>query len=211
MTYPIPPDPRATDDFDIVRGWDTMDRRQFDVSDTVGASPLAVAVGEPVTFLSGSTSVFKADDILTGNTPYVIGTQIKPAPGIGAAGGTVAGISFSEYNSEFENGGHPDALKTGGVTVLQGKFSLKYAIDDAFFSKANLGVAPAVGLDVVAVYDYDAGPPAEEFVGFTCLSSDLTVRYAGVSPTVAEARIDASVIGKVSYLDSTHVIIDFNI
>lgn len=203
MTYPIPPDARATDTFDVVRGWETMDRRDFDFSDTI-AGDLALGLGEPVKFKAGVAGVVKVDAD-GGAADYIVGT---------AAGVRPAGISWTEYNSDFENGGFPDALSTGKVTVLQGKFSCKFDnTSDAYFVAAgafagtNLEAA-AVGRDVVAVYDHQA--PVNPAAKYGCLRSAAN-RYAGPNPSAAEAAIDHCVIGKVSEISGNYVTVDFNV
>jgi hypothetical protein len=200
MAYPIPPDPRATDDFDVVRGWETMDRRDLDFSDTAAASPLALALGEPLRFLAPVPGVVKVDNIAAAD--YVVGTN---------AGERCAGVSWTTYNSVFENGGFPDALATGKVTVLQGKFSCKFNNHgNAYFVPAVAALftghlGPAVGLDVVAVYE-DATKSAK----YACLTSDPAVRYS-VPPLAAEIGVANSVIGKVSEISGDYVTVDFSI
>ena len=204
MTYPIPPDPRATDDFDVVRGWETMDRRDFDYSDTLSASPLTLALGEPVRFIAGDVGVVKVDNN-GGGVDYVVGTLAGERP---------AGVSWTTYDSVFENGGFPDALATGKVTVLQGKFSCKFnnhgnayfvPLADAAFPS---NISPAVGLDVVAVFDF-----SELQAKYACVSSDPAVRYGDVGGMVtrAEGAIDNSVIGKVSEISGDYVTVDFSV
>jgi len=207
MTYPIPPDPRATDDFDVVRGWSTMDRRDFAFSDTI-AGDLECALGEPVKFKAAVDGVVKVDAD-GGAVDYVVGMLTGQRP---------AGVSWTTYNSDFENGGFPDALSTGMVTVLQGKFSCKFNnASDAYFAPVAAAifasqVAPTVGVDVVAVYDH-----SELAAKYACVSSLASTdgadpgRYAGVSPTAAEAALDACVIGKVSEVSGDYVTVDFNI
>ena len=204
MAYPIPPDARATDDFDVVRGWENMDRRDLAFSDTLSASPLTLALGEPVRFIAGDDGVVKVDNN-GGGADYVVGTLAGERP---------AGVSWTEYNSVFENGGFPDALSTGKVTVLQGKFSCKFnnasnayfvPVADAAFAS---NISPAVGLDVVAVFDF-----SELQAKYACVSSDPAVRYGNVGGMVtrAEGAIDNSVIGKVSEISGNYVTVDFNI
>lgn len=207
MAYPIPPDPRATDDFDVVRGWETMDRRDLDFSDTI-AGDLECALGEPVKFKAGVDGVVKIDAD-GGAADYVVGTLTGQRP---------AGVCWTTYDSTFEDGGFPDALKTGKITVLQGKFSCKFNNDsDAYFAPVAAAifasqVAPTVGVDVVAVYDHSE--PAAKYACVSSLASAAGAdpgRYAGVSPTAAEAAIDRCVIGKVSEIDGDYVTVDFNI
>lgn len=200
MTYPIPPDPRATDDFDVVRGWDTMDRRDFVFSDTI-AGDLECALGEPVKFKGGVDGVVKVDAD-GGVADYVVGEQAGVRP---------AGISWTTYNSDFDNGGFPDALSTGMVTVLQGKFSCKFNnASNAYFATAhtslpNIVSPPTVGLDVVAVYVH-----ATTWAGYACIPSDVS-RYVADPASAAESIIDRCVIGKVSEVSGDYVTVDFNI
>ena len=199
MAYPIPPDARATDDFDVVRGWETMDRRDFDYSDTI-AGDLELAIGEPLKFKAGVDGVLKIDEDAVG-ADYIVGTTV---------GQTTAGVSWTEYNSVFENGGFPDALSTGKVTVLQGKFSCKFNnASNAYFMAAGAFagitlVTATVGVDVVAVYDHGVGAK------YGCLSSDVAVRYAA-GPTAAQVLADRCVIGKVSEISGDYVTVDFNV
>jgi hypothetical protein len=199
MTYPIPPDPRATDDFDVVRGWDTMDRRDFVFSDTI-AGDLECALGEPVRFVGGTDGVVKVDG--TPAADYVVGVNANERP---------AGISWTTYNSDFDNGGFPDALSTGMVTVLQGKFSCKFnnASDAYFVPKADAifptMIDPIVGADVVAVYDHSITTAK-----YGCVPTAAAARYQG-GPTADQVAIDACVIGKVSEVSGDYVTVDFNI
>jgi len=207
MAYPIPPDARATDDFDVVRGWETMDRRDFDYSDTI-AGDLELALGEPVRFIAGTDGVVKIDNVAAAD--YVVGTT---------TGQRCAGVSWTEYNSVFENGGFPDALSTGKVTVLQGKFSCKFNnASNAYFAPVGAAIfgsilSPVVGLDVVAVYD--DSEKLTRGAKYACVSSDPLVRYGNppgsLAILAAATAIDNCVIGKVSAISGDYVTVDFNV
>lgn len=194
MATLLPPDPRAKNNFDIVRGWETMDRRDFVFSDTQSANPLTLEVGEPVRYLHGQDGVVKID----GTSDYICGLD--------ADGERVAGISFSKYDSSDIGSGFPDTYASGKVTVLQGKFSARFNNENnAFFISTGVtGITtPAVGLDVVAVYDNDT-----KKAYYACIPGGAT-RYGTIS--ASSAAYDQCVIGKVSEISGDWITVDFNL
>lgn len=131
MSFPVPPDVRATRDFELVLGMDELLRQGYPIKDI--ASP--IDVGEwmkPVTD-AGETKMAKlevADDI--------------DAPARGCK------VSWTKYRQGDANAGQSDVLATGLVDMLSGTYQAKTKI-------FNSGGTFAPGHLLVPVYDATLG------------------------------------------------------
>ena len=212
MTYPIPPDARVPQNFDIVRGFDTMQRHDHYISDInagLDTAPTEVLIGEPLRYLDVAGQALE--------TAYVINDAVAGAPAARVVGDTTArserfcGVCWTFYTNTFEGGGFPDALGNRKVTVLKGKFTARMKISDLFLTTATTVAAPvdpAIGRKVVVV-NVDDG--TDQYGRYMCIA-DGSNPFAGANPTSDEIVQNVyGVVGVIDRVDGDYVDVNFDV
>lgn len=129
MAFPVPPDARATSDFEPVRGLDEMIRQSAELLDPA----VSVDEGEwmkPAT--GGKAAKLEASDTLA-----------EPAMG--------AKVSWTRYRPDDFSNGQSDALATKTVDLLSGSYQARTKL----FNAASLILDP--GSLLVATFDATLG------------------------------------------------------
>ncbi|TAL43324.1 MAG: hypothetical protein EPN91_06615 [Salinibacterium sp.] len=128
MTFPVPPDVRASRDFELVFGQDEILRNSTQLDDPT----VSVAYGEWMKLAAGKAKKLEAGDVLA-------------APPNGAK------VSWTLYKSGDSIGGQSDAVATKSVDLLSGTYQAKtklYNTGSTYLQSGNL---------LVAVYDATLG------------------------------------------------------
>ena len=128
MTFPVPPDSRADNDFTVVRGVNEMVRENLKLAD----ESLPVSYGEWMKRVD-SSGVTKAAKL-------AVGVDTLAAPALGAK------VSWTKYVQDDSRNGQTDAMATGSVDLLGGSYHAKTKLYD---TGGELGV----GSLLVAIFD----------------------------------------------------------
>jgi len=128
MSFPVPPDARAANDFSIVRGTNEMIRENLPLFDET----LPVDQGEWMKRVPDG-GVAKAGKLANG-------VDTLAAPALGAK------VSWTSYRENDSNIGQSDALATKSVDLLSGSYQATTKLYD---TGGELGI----GSLLVAIYD----------------------------------------------------------
>jgi hypothetical protein len=131
MAFPVPPDVRATRDFEFVLGQDELLRQSYPIKDV--ASPIDPGEWLKLVTDAGQTKAAKlevADNIA--------------APALGCK------VAWTKYRQGDSNAGQSDVLATGLVDLLGGNYQAKTKL-------YNTGGTFAPGHLLVPVYDATLG------------------------------------------------------
>ena len=127
MGFPVPPDARATGDFELVKGIDEMIRNSLPIGDLT--KPVDEGEWMKTETAGGVTKAAK-----------IVGGDDLTSPAIGAR------VSWTRYRQGDASAGQGDAVATGTVDLLSGNYQAKTKL-------FNTGGSLALGELLVAVYD----------------------------------------------------------
>jgi hypothetical protein len=222
MAYPIPPDARAAENFQVIRNFGSVDFEDHVVLNVAGtAVPTALMLGEPVVYTDATV-------VNAVPTVWQLGTTAGHIAGFNNTF-RYAGWCWNKFASTFEGYGSPSCLNLGMVPIAaKTKHRVRVKMADYFYrptAAANLRIKstagqPLVGDDVVVV-DCGVGVAAK----YACLlpgtgtetaaTNPSTLRYkttaASANPQVnaaadadevANIRINQCIVGKIVVADA---------
>jgi hypothetical protein len=219
MAYPVPPDPRAAENFQLIRNFGTVDFEDHAVLNVAGSAvPNALALGEPVVYTGVNKTV---------PTVWQLGTTAGHIVGFNNDF-RFAGWCWNKFGNDFEDYGSPSCLALGKVPIAKyGKHRVRvltsqYIALTPAAAAVRTAAAVTLGQDVV-VMDMGAGNQAKyapllpRATACTIGTDPSTSRYlvaAGDTHTDADEalnmRIDAAVVGKIVVVDGNYCEIEFN-
>lgn len=209
----IPPDSRALPTFEIIRGEETMFRRDYTPADphgaTFGALPSEVLVGQPVRFLGTNDKVFIINDTDVERTDtvvhHVIGTIHPTYGGVTSYEESFAGISFTHYTSTLAGGGEPSAVENAKIVVVSGHFIAR--IKTATWFKGT----PVTGQGVEVMNDASGSPDVGLFRG---VDRDAQTNLVAAALNSAAGAYAVSkynnCVGKVINVEGDYTVVEFN-
>jgi hypothetical protein len=219
MSYPIPPDPRAAENFQLIRNFGAVDFEDHSVLNVAGSAvPNALALGEPVVY----TGVNKTEP-----TVWQLGTTAGHIVGYNNDF-KFAGWCWNKYGNDFEDYGSPSCLALGKVPIAsKGKHRVRVLTSEYIaLTPAAAGVRTAaavtIGQDVV-VMDMGAGnharyaPLLPKATAVRTVVNPSTSRYLVTATDTQSdadealnARIDEAIVGKIVVVDGDYCEIEFN-
>lgn len=213
MSYPIPPDPRAAENFQLIRNFGAVDFEDHAVLNVAGtAVPNALALGEPVVY----TGVNKTEP-----TVWQLGTTAGHIVGYNNDF-KFAGWCWNKYGNDFEDYGSPSCLALGKVPIAtKGKHRVRvltsqYVDTTDPATTGRIAASVTIGQDVV-VMDMGAGNQAKYAPLKPADTAGANSRYKRANPAAFVAaeealdlRIDNAIVGKIVVVDGNYCEIEFN-
>lgn len=208
----VPPDPRALPTFEIIRGEETMFRRDYTPADPHGSSfgdlPSEVLVGQPVRFLGTNDKVFIINDTDVERTDtvvhHVVGT-IHPTIGGSDYEEQLAGISFTHYTSTLAGGGEPSAVENAKIVVVSGHFIAR--LKTATWFKGT----PVTGMGVEVMNDASGSPDVALYRGVDRdAQANLVAAALDTAAGAYAVAKYANCIGKVINVEGDYTVVEFN-
>ena len=211
----LPPDPRALPTFEIIRGEETMWRRDYTPADAhaaaFGGLPDEVLVGQPVRLLGTDGKCFIINDTDTERTDTalvheVVGT-VSPTIGGTNYEEVPLGISFTHYTKLLSGGGEPSATENDLITVVSGHFIARIKHATWFSATPTAGM----GVQIINVGSV-VGSEVSKFRGLD-RDAQLLATPMGVSDAAGAEAIAGYIncVGKVLTVSGAYCEVEFTI